>query len=320
MTPRSQQTLKIGLAQISPIWLQREATIVKVKEYIIKAAKQGCDLVTFGETLIPGYTFWVEPTHGANFQDELQKQVFAHYSEQAIDFERGDLAPLERVCAEYKIACYIGIVERANNRSGHSVYCTLVYIDKTGQIQSTHRKLMPTHEERLVWSIGDGHGLRTHSLGAFTLGGLNCWENWMPLSRTALYAQGEDLHVAVWPGGDHNTHDITRFAAKENRMYVVSVSGLMRKEDIPSDLPFYQDIIDHMPEKMANGASCVAGPDGEWLLEPQVDIEDLFVVEIDHARVREERSLFDPTGHYSRPDVTRLIVDRKRQSLVEFED
>jgi len=200
------------------------------------------------------------------------------------------------------------------------VYCTLVYIDKNGNIGSTHRKLMPTYEERLVWATGDGHGLRVHPLGEFTVGGLNCWENWMPLSRTALYAQGEDLHIAVWPGGDHNTHDITRFIAKENRSYVVSVSGLMRKEDIPKDLPFYKDIIDRMPDSMANGASCVASPDGEWLLEPQVGMEELFTVEIDHEFVRKERSLFDPTGHYSRPDVTKLIVNRKRQSLAEFED
>jgi len=316
----TKQTLKIALAQIAPIWLQRDATIEKVRSYIEKAAQQGCDLVTFGETLIPGYSFWVENTNGANFNDDLQKRLFAHYSQQAVNIPGGDLAPLSQCCAQHQIACYVGVVERAQDRSGHSVYCTLVYIDKTGQIQSAHRKLMPTHEERLVWSIGDGHGLRTHALGAFTVGGLNCWENWMPLSRTALYAQGEDLHVAVWPGGDHNTHDITRFAAKENRMYVVSVSGLMRKQDIPTDLPFYAEIIERMPESMANGASAVAGPDGEWVLEPQVGMEELFVVEIDHTRVREERSLFDPTGHYSRPDVTKLLVNRKRQGLVEFDD
>jgi len=320
MKIQTKQTLKVGLAQISPIWLQREATLEKVADYIKQAAQQKCDLVTFGETLIPGYTFWLEPTGGANFDDDLQKTVYAHYVDQAVNIERGDLALLSQTCVQEKIACYVGIVERAQDRSGHSVYCTLVFIDATGRIQSSHRKLMPTYEERLAWGIGDGHGLRVHSLGAFTVGGLNCWENWMPLSRTALYAQGEDLHIAVWPGGDHNTHDITRFIAKENRCYVVSVSGLLKKEDIPTSLPFYQDIITSMPENMANGASCVAGPDGQWVLEPQVGSESLYTVEIDHLKVRKERSLFDPTGHYSRPDVTKLIVNRQRQSLVEFED
>jgi len=197
----------------------------------------------------------------------------------------------------------------------------MIYINEFGEIKSVHRKLMPTYEERLTWANGDGHGLVTHSLGAFTLGGLNCWENWMPLPRAALYALGEDLHVAIWPGGLHNTQDLTRMLAKEGRSYVVSVSGLMRTEDFPDSTPYLKEIIAGGPEGIiANGGSCLAGPDGSWVIEPIIDKEALRIADIDHQLVRAERQNFDPSGHYSRPDVTQLIVNRKRQAIVKFED
>jgi nitrilase len=312
--------LKVGLAQIAPVWLQREATIKKVVTWINDAAGQGCALVAFGEALVPGYPFWVERTDGAKFESDLQKSLFAHYVRQGVCIEDGDLDPVCKAASDNNIAVYLGIMERAANRGGHSLYCSMVYIDKNGTIGSVHRKLMPTHEERLVWAIGDGNGLRTHKLGPFTVGGLNCWENWLPLPRAALYAQGEDLHVAIWPGNARNTEDITRFIARESRSYVVSVSGLMRKEDIDSSLPHADLLIGTANDVMANGGSCVAGPDGEWVLEPVTDSESLSVVEIDHTRVLEERHSLDVVGHYSRPDVTRLVVNRKRQTTAEFDD
>jgi nitrilase len=173
---------------------------------------------------------------------------------------------------------------------------------------------MPTYEERLTWSPGDGHGLRVHKLGAFTIGGLNCWENWMPLARAALYGQGEDLHIAVWPGSGDLTEDITRFIALESRSYVLSVSGLMRASDFPKDTPHLSSIIAKGEDFLANGGSCIAGPDGQWIVEPLVGEERLIVATIDHRRVREERQNFDPSGHYSRPDVLQLKINRQRQS------
>ncbi|MBP9078356.1 MAG: carbon-nitrogen hydrolase family protein, partial [Haliscomenobacter sp.] len=219
----------------------------------------------------------------------------------------------------YHIAVYLGAIERAQDRGGHSAYCSLVYIDPQGIIQSVHRKLQPTYEERLTWAPGDGHGLQVHPLKQFTVGGLNCWENWMPLARTALYGLGEDLHVAVWPGSAYNTADITRFAAREGRSFVLSVSGLMRAEDFPSDTPHLELILEHAPAVLANGGSCIAGPDGEWILEPVLNTEGLLVETLDFSRVLEERQNFDPVGHYSRPDVTRLFVNRERQTAVRYE-
>ncbi len=285
-----------------------------------KAAVEGCNLVAFGEALLPGYPFWVARTEGSKFESSLQKKLYAHYVNQAVSIEDGDLDAVCKVAADEKIAVYLGIIERATNRGGHSLYCSMVYIDALGEIGSVHRKLMPTHEERLVWAIGDGNGLRTHKLGAFTVGGLNCWENWLPLARSALYAQGEDLHVAIWPGSVRNTEDITRFVARESRSFVMSVSGLMRREDIGDELPEVDVLRSSADDVMADGGSCIALPTGEWLLEPETNIESLRVAEIDHQLVLEERQSLDVAGHYSRPDVTRLIVNRKRQTSAEFTD
>ncbi len=316
----SDSTIKVALAQIAPIWLQHEATTSKIVDWIAKAAAEDCALVAFGEALLPGYPFWVERTDGARFESAIQKELYAHYAEQSIVIERGDLDPVRAAAKKHAIAVYLGTMERAADRGGHSLYCSMVYIDANGEIGSIHRKLMPTYEERLVWASGDGHGLRTHDLGAFKVGGLNCWENWLPLPRAALYAQGEDLHVAIWPGSQRNTVDITRFIAKEARSFVVSVSGLMRKEDIGDDFPHAELLRESADDIMADGGSCIASPTGEWLLEPETNTESLRVAELDHTIVLQERQNMDVVGHYSRPDVTRLLVNRKRQSTTRFSE
>ncbi|MEM8732884.1 MAG: carbon-nitrogen hydrolase family protein [Planctomycetota bacterium] len=311
---------KVGLAQLAPVWLEREATTEKVIASIDEASDQECKLVAFGEALLPGYPFWVDFTDGAKFESDVQKEIFSRYAEQAVVIERGDL---DSVCAAAKrgrCMVVLGTIERAADRGGHSLYCSLVKIDTDGQILSVHRKLMPTYEERLVWSPGDGHGLQVHSLGAFQVGALNCWENWMPLPRASLYAQGEDLHVAIWPGSVRNTEDITRFIARESRSYVLSVSGVLTAEDIPDSMPQRELILGRCPEVMANGGSCVAGPNGEWVAPPASADEQLLVAELDHQMVLRERQNFDPSGHYSRPDVTKLVVNRQRQSVLDLQD
>lgn len=313
-------TLKVAIAQIAPVWLNRERTLAKILDYVTQAANEGSQLVVFSEALLPGYPFWVELTDGARFNSPVQKEIHAHYMDQAVQSEAGHLEPLCQLAASQQIAIYLGTIERAVDRGGHSLYCSLIYIDGQGIIQSVHRKLMPTYEERLTWATGDGHGLRVHSLGAFTVGGLNCWENWMPLPRAALYAQGEDLHVAVWPGNLRNTVDITRFIAKESRSYVISASGLMRQTDFPVGTPHLDLILAESEEMLANGGSCIAGPDGEWLVEPVVGEEKLISATLEHKQVRAERQNFDPAGHYARPDVTHLMVNRQRQSTLTLND
>tara|TARA_B110000003_G_scaffold208536_1_gene207402 strand:- start:9509 stop:10465 length:957 start_codon:yes stop_codon:yes gene_type:complete len=312
--------LKVALAQITPIWLNKVQTIIKIENFIKEAAKEKAELIVFGEALLPGYPFWISLTNGAEWNSSIQKEIHAHYVQNSVRIEKDELDTFCKLAKEFKIAIYIGIIERAQNRGGHSLYASLVYINQEGKIKSVHRKLQPTYDERLTWAPGDGHGLSVHPLKEFTVGGLNCWENWMPLPRAALYGQGENLHIAVWPGSDHNTKDITRFIARESRSFVISVSSLMKKTDIPIDTPHYDKIIKNAPEILVNGGSCIAGPDGEWILEPVVHKEGLFYETLDFSRVLQERQNFDVAGHYSRPDVTKLQVNRERQSTVSFND
>ena len=311
-------TLKIAMAQIAPVWLDKSATLLKIEEQIKAAAKDHCELIVFGEALLPGYPFWLALTGGAEWNTNLNKELHAHYVRNAVCIERGELDSVCQLAKDNEMAIYLGIMERPLDRGGHSIYATLVYIDALGEIKSVHRKLQPTYDERLTWAPGDGNGLQVHSLKAFTVGGLNCWENWMPLPRTALYGQGENLHIAVWPGSDHNTKDITRFIARESRSFVVSVSSLMSKTDFPQNTPHLEAILKNAPETLANGGSCIAGPDGEWIVAPVLHKEGLIIQTIDFNRVLEERQNFDPVGHYSRPDVTKLTVNTDRQTTVEI--
>jgi nitrilase len=310
--------LTIALAQIAPVWLNKKATIHKIESAIGEAAAQKAQLVCFGETLLPGYPFWLELTDGARFNAPRQKELFAYYLKEAVTIAAGDLDSICRMAKQFSIAIYLGCAENGTDRGAHSIYCSLVYISQEGKIESVHRKLMPTYEERLAWSIGDGNGLKVHRLDGFTLGGLNCWENWMPLARTALYAQGENLHVAVWPGSVRNTIDLTRHIALENRMYVVSVSGLMRKTDITDNIPSHELMKKEAGDFLADGGSCIAAPDGSWLVAPIASKEIVITATIDLNEVRKERQNFDPSGHYARPDVFELIVNTKRQQLVQF--
>lgn len=312
--------LKVALAQIAPIWLNKEKTLEKVIDSVTEAAQANCELVVFGEGLVPGYPFWLALTGGAEWNTEVNKELHAHYLRNSVSIEQGDLSTLCDLVKQLKIAVYLGIIERPEDRGGHSVYASLVYIDKNGQIQSVHRKLQPTYDERLTWAPGDGHGLQVHRLKQFTVGGLNCWENWMPLPRAALYGQGENLHVAVWPGSDHNTKDITRFIARESRSYVLSVSSLMSQTDFPSETPHLKRILEKAPKILANGGSCIAGPDGEWVVPPKLHEEGLIIETLDFNKVYEERQNFDPVGHYSRPDVTQLTINTTRQSTIRIKD
>jgi len=308
--------LRIGAAQTAPVFLDRRATAERALAWIERAADEGLDLVAFGETFLPGYPFWVEHTGGAEFDSPLQADAYARYVDAAVRIDGPEIAELAAAARARKVFVVVGVVERAP--SGGSVYAALVPICPDRGVLFSHRKLVPTLEERLVWAPGDGHGLRTFDVKGVTVSALNCWENWMPQARHALYAQGSQVHVALWPGSVGNTRDITRFVAQEGRVFVLSASSLLRRSDVPDEFPPAAEL----PETgwQRNGGSAIAAPDGTWLAEPVADEERLVTADIDPEAVARARRTFDPTAHYSRPDVFRVAVDRARRQAATFTD
>jgi nitrilase len=314
--------MRIAAAQVHQAWGLPGVGADRVAKWIARAAAEDVDLLAFGETHLGGYPFWLAMTDGARFDDAGQKRAYAYYLDAAVEVPGPEVARIVEAARDHRVFTYLGLAERGPGVARGSVFATLLAIDPERGIVSAHRKVQPTYEERLAWAAGDGHGLRVHAVAgregdAARVGGLNCWENWLPQARLAMYAGGEDLHVSAWPGSARLTVDIARFIALEGRVFSLAVGSLLSRSDIPADFP----LADLLPEgDWADGGSAIAAPDGTWLREPVVGGEGLVMADIDLARVREERQNFDPTGHYGRPDLFELRVDRRRRAVAAFED
>jgi len=314
--------MRIATANVHGIWGRPDAGAERVVEWIAKAGAEGVDLLAFGETHLGGYPFWPPMTDGARWNAPDQKQAYAYYLDAAVELDGPQLRLITEAAAEHRVFTYLGIAERRAATARGSVYATLVAIDPEHGLVSAHRKVMPTYDERRVWSQGDGNGLRVHTFigregETARVGGLNCWENWLPQARLAMYAGGEDIHVSAWPGAVRNTTDITRFIALEGRVFSVAAGTLISRGDVADDFPLAKEL---PAGDWLDGGSAIAGPDGAWIEEPVADDERLVIAEIDIAKVREERQNFDPTGHYARPDIFGLSVDRRRLSVAELSE
>ena len=312
--------MRVAAIQLAPVLLDRAATLAKIEASARDAADRGARLIVFPEASLPGYPTWLTYTGGAPFDDPLQKQLHARYLDQAIELPGPELEQLAALSRELEATLVVGVMERGRDAGRGSLWCTALTVEPGGTWRA-HRKLVPTHEERLAWARGDGHGLVVGDVGGWRVGALNCWENWMPAARLAMYAQGEEVHCSLWPGSPDLTRDISRFTAREGRVYVVAASGVLRAEDLPADLPARDALVAGAEDGLLHrGGSRVVAPTGKELAALDDPVEGVLVADLRRDLLLGERQNFDPTGHYGRDDVFQLHVDRRRRSGVRFED
>ncbi len=312
--------MRAAAAQARPAWLDPAATTGIVCDLVSEAGARGVELLAFPEAFLAGYPAWVCRTDGARFEDPLQKRAYGQYLESAVTLGGPEIRTIADACARHGVFTLLGISERGEGSGRGTVWCTLVAIHPERGVVGAHRKLVPTHDERLVWARGDGHGLRTHAVGGMRVGGLSCWENWMPQARHALYADGADVHVGTWPGWSGQVADITRMIAIEGRVFSIAASGLLSLDDIPDDFVLADRLRESVEELPFDGGSGIAAPDGTWLAGPVVGTEGLVVADLDPVMLHGERLHLDPTGHYARPDVFEVTVHRRRLAAVAFDD
>lgn len=269
-----------------------------------EAARSGARLVAFPETWLPGYPAWLDSMRDAALWDHPPvKRVFARMAGESVVVDGESGRALGAIAREAGITMVIGVTERVERGPGRgTLYNALLTYGPDGDLLNHHRKLVPTYTERLVWGPGDAAGLAGVDTPAGRVGGLVCWEHWMPLARQAMHDSGEDVHVAVWPTV-HDRHQLaSRHYAFEGRCFVLAAGSLMRARDLPSALEPHPDQVPSPDAWVLRGGSAIVGPDGRYVVEPLFEETRLIVAELDLARVREEQMTLDVSGHYARPD------------------
>ena len=300
--------VRVAIAQSAPVYLDKHASLAKALDLIGQAAKRGARLVAFGETWLPGYPAWLDVCPGAALWESASaKDVFARLRANSLVVPGEEVNALLEAARDLKIAIVIGVTERVDAGPGNgTLYNSLLTISEDGQLANHHRKLVPTYTERLVWGNGDGRGLRAARTSAGRVGGLICWEHWMPLARMAMHNSGEHIHVAVWPTV-HELHQLaSRHYAFEGRCFVLAVGLLMPAEDLPRPLRDEAKLQSADTQWVERGGSAIIGPDTRYILDPVFDREELLVSELDLTQIDRELMTFDVSGHSARPDLFRF--------------
>jgi predicted amidohydrolase len=306
--------VRVAAVQAAPAFLNREATVEKAVGLIAEAAAGGAGLVAFPETWIPGYPAWI--FGAAGWDDAAQKRVFGRLNANAVEVPGPAVDALCAAAKEAGVVVAIGMTERDAKTSRGTLYNSILYVSERGEVLGVHRKLMPTHAERIVWGQGDGSTLHVFDTTIGRVGGLACWEHWMPLTRFAMHAKGEQIHVAAWPEvGDPDLHRFcTRHYAFEGRCFALCVMGArLRPEHLPDDFELREAMgaNDDFVDREQTGGSCVFAPDGTIVADSVAGEEMIVYADIDLGRIPEEQAALDVVGHYNRPDVFSLTVDER---------
>ena len=310
------EAIVVAAVQAAPAFLDRDATVDKAVALIEEAANEGARLVAFPETWIPGYPSWIY--HAAEWDEPRSKRTFARLLANSVQVPSPATDALCAAARDAHAAVVVGIHERDADFSAGTIYNSLLFISEEGSILGVHRKLVPTHAERIVWGRGDGSTLHVFETPVGKIGGLICWEHWMPLTRFAMHAKGEQIHVAAWPDADDVHHLASRHYAFEGRCYVVCVGSHTTARELPDDFELAEAMGVSGDDELLTGGSGVIGPDGRWLAGPVSGRETIVYAELDMARIAEEQQALDAAGHYNRPDVFSLTVDERPRRQVEW--
>ncbi len=298
----------VAAVQATPVFLDREATTDKACALVKEAADHGAELVVFPESFIPTYPDWVwrAPAWG---DSEFLDRLYAN----SVQVPGPVVDQLGQAAADAGAYVVMGV----NEIDGGTLYNTLLYVGPDGRLLQRHRKLMPTGGERTVWGMGDGSELGVVRTPFGAVGGLICWENYMPLARAAIYAQGCDVYVApTWDNSDSWIATL-RHIAKEGRLFVIGVAPLLRGSDVPDDLR--GETYGGSDDWMSRGYTTIVAPGGDIIVGPVLDREEIVYADLDVEGTRAQRRMFDPVGHYSRPDVFTLHVDTRAKRPVVFD-
>ena len=305
-----ERAVKAACVQAEPVVLDRDATLEKLERLTAESAGEGAELVVFPEAFIPVYPSSTWAKHFAGWADERSKAAFARIAEEAVAVPGPAADRLGAAAKAHGVWLVTGVTEIDPERPG-TLYNTLLYHGPDGSLALKHRKLVPTNHERLVWGPGDGSGLQAIHTGVGRLGGLICWENYMPLARFALYESGIEIYVASTADDGEAWQATLVHIAREARAFVVSPSHFQRTSAYPDDFPLRDALEGH--DVLGRGGSAILGPDGSYLAGPLYDEEGILYADLEPARLFEERQRFDPAGHYHRPDVFRLKVKENRR-------
>jgi nitrilase len=297
------ERLTVACAQVEPVIFDRDATIEKLGRTAAEAAGKGARLVVFPEAVIPAYpsSTWAKALAG--WADESAKEAFALLAREAVEIPGPAERRLGELAREHEVWLVTGVTERDPAHPG-TLYNTLLFHSPDGELALKHRKLVPTNHERLVWGPGDGGGLEAVQTPYGRLGGLVCWENYMPLARFALYESGIELYVASTADDSEAWQSTLVHLARESRCFVIAPSHFQRAASYPDDFPLAR-LLEGV-DVIGRGGSAILAPDGSYLAGPLWDEEGVLYAELEPARLDAERQRFDPTGHYHRPDVLGL--------------